>query len=150
MKAYKKIVKWEDVDIEIKDITLLSTEAYEACKDIVPNIAQWWLRSPGNNCITAASVDCDGNIYYIGRSVYGGDRAVRPALIFKSSNFQIGDKIKVVGYDWTVISDNMMLCDDVIGHTYFRKDWRAEDANVYEKSDIKKWLEKWLKEMEKE
>jgi len=147
MKAEKMIRIIEPIDIEINGITLLSIEEYEACKYIIPNINfWWWLRSPGYSSINAANVSNVGNVSDFGNYVNYDDRAVRPALIYESSNLQIGDKIKIVGYNWTVISDSMILCDDVVGFTYFRKDWRANDANDYEKSDIKKWLNDWWKE----
>ena len=47
----------------------------------------WWLRSPGHDSLTAASVDYDGNVYVYGDAVhdiksgpYGG---VRPALFLE-------------------------------------------------------------------
>ena len=47
---------------------------------------------------------------------------------------------------WTMIGDSLALCDDVVGSCAFRKNWKAQDANIYEKSDIKKWLENWAEE----
>lgn len=52
----------------------------------------------------------------------------------------------LAGYTWTVISDKYILCDRIVEKTPFRQDWEAPDANVYEKSDIKRWLENWAQE----
>lgn len=40
----------------------------------------WWLRSPGDYLYDAAYVSDDGDVSELGYSVYGGSRAVRPAL----------------------------------------------------------------------
>ena len=145
MKAQKLIITEKEIDIDIEDITLLSIEEYEACKDIIPPIyCSWWLRSQSRDNYSASYVSSDGSVDYFGCYVDKDDNAVRPVLIYKSSNLQNGDKIKFADYRWTVISENMMLCDEVIGHTCFRNDWLADDSNDYEKSDIKVWLEDWL------
>ena len=145
MKAKKFIITKKEIDIDIEGITLLSIEEYEKCKDIIPKINDWWwLRSPGYDSRSAANVSNDGSVFSFGDFVCNDFYAVRPVLIYKSSNLQNGDKIKFADYCWTVISENMMLCDEVIGHTCFRNDWLADDSNDYEKSDIKVWLEDWL------
>ena len=145
MKAY--IMTKKEIDLVISGITLLSVEEYLQCRNIVPiTHCWWWLRSPGLSSSYVADVSIDGSVSYYGYSVYIGYGAVRPGLVFnsKSSNLQIGDKIELANYTWTVINNDMMLCDESIGNTCFRKDWRAYDANDYEKSDIKVWLENWL------
>lgn len=143
MKVEKYILTENDLDIE--GITLLSIEEYEKCKYIIPPINDWWwLRSPGYISDNATFVDFDGYAHNFGDSVNHNTYAVRPALFHKSSNFQIGDKVELLDYTWTIISNNMLLCDSIIGHTYFRKNYKADNANNYEESDIKKVLEKWL------
>lgn len=144
MKADKRIVTTEEIDVKVTGITLLSKEEYEANKDIIPQSKWWWLRSPGYARRDAANVDYDGslNFYYV-INVSG---CVRPALYIwdpQSSNLKRGDKFDLAGYTWTVLSDDLALCDDIVGSTCFREDWLADDANDYDKSDIKQWLHDW-------
>lgn len=140
-------------DIEISEITLLSiNEARELSREVRETDSWWWLRSPGRHPsyikadpYDAADVYYDGEVYTDAFNVnYNG--GVRPALRisnFGSSNLNIGDKFSAGGEEWTVISKDVALCDRIVGQTYFRKDVDALDANVYEQSDIKKWLENW-------
>ena len=48
--------------------------------------------------------------------------------------------------EWVVISKYLAISKDLIGKQPFRKDYRADDANVYKKSDIKKFIEEWASE----
>lgn len=147
-KIYKQIVTEEERKIEIDEITLLSVEEYETYQNAIPKIdSWWWLRSPGA-CIVANAADVafDGSIHTISVT---SDDGVRPALRIKnpeSFDIGIGDKFRLAGYIWTMIEDGLALCDDVVGNCAFRKNWKAQDANIYEKSDIKKWLENWADE----
>ena len=77
---------------------------------------------------------------------------MRPALIvnLESSNLADGDKIKYRGYTWTVILGKYALCDSIINKQPYREDRRVDNANDYEKSDIKKYIEDWLGEVEDE
>ena len=137
-----------DISLDITGITLLSIEEAKALPKKIRDIGKfWWLRSPGNGINSAVYVECDGDVYPCGYNVekeYG----VRPALIInlESSNLKIGDKFKLAGQTWTVISERYALCDGIIGKHTFRNEWRASDANDYEKSDVKKFLENWARE----
>ena len=149
MKVEKIIKNTKEIDLQIEEITLLSKEEYLAAKDIIPARHDWWwLRSPYRyDTNYAGVVRSIGNFNY--DPVVDGSDGVSPALKIrdlKSSNLEVGDQIILAGYTWTVISDDYILCDSIVGKTCFRKDWKAPDANVYEKSDIKKWLEAWAKE----
>ena len=93
-------------------------------------------------------VDGDGFVNDYGDNVYS-KYGVRPALKIrnlKSSNLKIKDQFEMAGYRWTVISDEYAICNDIVGETCFRRDWRAKDVNVYEASDIKMWLADWVKD----
>lgn len=143
---------WVENDINIDGITLLSTEEYIRFKKNIVNIdCWWWLRSPGFESLYAAYVSNDGSVYNYGDFVNVDTYAVRPALIINptSSHLEIGSKIKVADYLWTVISDEYALCDEAIVQCCFRKDWTAKDANDYEASDIKKYIENWWVEQVK-
>ena len=119
--------------------------------DCIPLLDDWWwLRSPGYDSNSAAYVYLGGSVLYIGHLVCNDYGAVRPVVVLRlnpeSVNLQIGDKLHFAGYAWTMIAPDMALCDDVVGQTCFRKDWQAPDANDYEKSDVKVWLEKWAQD----
>ncbi len=138
----------EERELEIEDITLLSIEEYEAAKEYIPLMRDWWwLRSPGLSSNYAAYVNRGGWVFAGGTYVDGTYGVVRPALKIsnlRSLDLQIGDRIcGLAGHDWTVISGSLILCNDGIGKHCFRKDWQAEDANTYETSDVKRFLEKW-------
>ena len=143
---------WVENDINIDGITLLSSEEYACFKKNIVDIGyRWWLRSPGLKSIYAAFVYYDGSVNNYGDFVDLDTYAVRPALIINptSSHLEIGSKIRVADYTWTVISDDYALCDEIIGQYCFRKDRRAKNANVYKASDIKKYIENWWAEQVK-
>ena len=140
---------------DIDYITLLSIEEYEKAKDYIPHTYNcWWLSSRG---IYGAVVFVDGYVnricdkYYCVSKEYG----VRPALKIKNEKhigccYSPGDQIDICGVMWTVLPGDILLCNDIIGECAFRKDWRASDANDYEVSDIKKWIESWWDEKKKQ
>lgn len=145
----QKVIKTTEVtELDITGITLLSKEEYNEYRNhIPPRNFWWWLRSPYTGSGgSAGCVDDDGDVYdYTVDDTYVG---VSPALIcnFESANLIIGDEFKLKGHTWTVISDKYALCNGNIGFRCFREDWKADDANVYETSDVKKFIEKWWSE----
>lgn len=151
MKIDKQIVTTEQVEIAIDKITLLSIEEHERCKEHIQPIPYWWwLRSPVRNSLYAAHVNLDGSVYCSGSLVNRVNGAVRPVVVLRlnpeSDNLRIDDKFILAGHTWTVIDSTLALCDEIVGTTYFRKDWKSPDANVYEQSHVKKWLERWVAE----
>lgn len=146
MKAGRFIKK--KVDIDIIDITLLSREEYDAAKSIIPLISNWWwLRTPYLSAV--ANVCYVDDVGFVRVAYVDNILGARPALKIqnlKSSNLNIGAKFSFAGHEWTVISNELALCDDLIGYTSFRKDWRAEDVNDYERSDIRNRLKNWTSE----
>ena len=148
--ALKRIVTTEPVELDIAEVTLLSCEEYLELKDWIPPIYKaWWLCSSHiDDDIMAGVVGSHGSLdnNYTDSS---GSFSVRPALRIRnlaSQHLKIGDVIELAGYTWTVISDDMAICDAVVGKCCFRKDWRAPDAGTYDKSDIKRWIEAWARE----
>lgn len=149
----RKIVEVVNKTLDVTGITLLSIEEYEAAKEFIQLIhcwCWWWLRSPGYYSRLAAYVNDFGRVYTRGFYVNSTYIVVRPALRIANLNsldLNTGDQIiGLAGHDWTVISDDMAICNDGIGEHCFRKDWREPDANDYEKSDVKKFLETWAEE----
>lgn len=147
MAINKIITTTEEQDINIIDVTLLTVEEAKALDNDIREIGKfWWLRSSGYFVNYAACVDDYGCVYYYGDYV-SDTEGVRPALKISnlsSSNLSINDTFEMTGHTWTVISEDTALCNDIVGKTCFRSDWRSEDANNYEKSDIKKWLANWV------
>ena len=142
-----------NTNIEIGEITLLSVEEFEAAQENIPVIPEyWWLRSPGSSNYSAACVCSDGAVYGSGLYVCSDGSVsgrVRPALRISnlaSYNLHAKDTIRLARKTWTVISEDLVLCDESVGNCAFRDDYQAPDANVYEKSDVKKWLENWAAE----
>lgn len=155
MKVDKYIIK--ACDLDIKGITLLSKEEYEENREKIRRMKYdrccWWLRSRG---CSKEFVDYVNEFYgsvhddaFVYRGRYGVDDwhfVVRPALILKnlnSSDFKIGNRFRLFDFNWTIISNGYALCDTAIGAVPFRRDVEAKDANVYEASDMKKFLEEW-------
>lgn len=146
ISAEKIILTEKDVDAFIDGITLLSVDEYEKVRDYIKPIdSHWWLRSPGISCYFVVIVLNNCDIDDIGLGV-DFESSIRPVLKLKSSDFQIGDSFQFGGYTWAVISNDYALCDTTFCKMSFKKDWRAQGANDYEKSDIKKFLDKWYTE----
>lgn len=148
MRIERKIREEVDESIKVAGVTLLSVDEYETAKEYIPPIkGWWWLRSPGDYRYYAAYVHRDGRVLTHGNNVYGAGGVVRPALSISnldSLNLKSGDRlIDFCGFDWTVISARLAICDTGIGTHCFQEDWRAPDANDYEKSDVKNYLESW-------
>ena len=142
MIVEKIITTTEEREINITGATLLSIAEYNQYKDLISYAnGAWWLRSPGNDDSSAKCVDRSLVFYeYVDYEL-----GVRPALIISNSDLQIEDKFKFADHIFTVISEKYALCDNIIKKYNFRTDWKVKDANNYEESDVKKWLEKWWK-----
>lgn len=134
-------------NIKITGATLLS--AYEAV-ELPPHLGSypdwWWLQSPGRDRRTAVCVTSDGAVYYYGSSVNYNNDCVRPALKIcnlESSNLKVGDRFEFGDVNFEIISDDLAFCVSDIGRCAFREDFKAVDANDYEQSDIKKYVDAW-------
>ena len=130
--------------MEVREITLLSLEEYNANCRFITNLDNWWwLRSPGYYGGGVACVLMDGDIEHYGFSE-DSERSVRPALrIVPENGIEKGDRILAGGMPWTVISENLLLCDQSIGEMAFRNDCQT---NKFELSDVKKLLDSWAAE----
>jgi len=154
MIANKRIVARVPVDIQIAEVTLLSKEEFEIAENNISAIrGWWWLRSPGFTLHNAALVyDYDDGLLY-DHDVDDDRGCVRPALRIVQTPYglKLHDVIELAGYSWTIVCvlENYCyaLCNCAVGETYFREDWKAENANNYETSDVRKWLENWVKEV---
>lgn len=135
---------------EIKLATLLSVEEAQTLLTQEERVYDywWWLRSPGYNQYDATHVNLDGSVSYYGYSVDYGDDCVRPALkiSLKYSDYRIGDIFKFGNKIFKILSDDLAFCLEDIGTHCFRKDWQAPDANIYEVSDVKKFIDAWFEQ----
>lgn len=155
MKVEKIITEVEDLDIV--EATLLAWEAESLPMRLRQYGNWWWLRVPNafrNYALNsyASNVDSDGSVDYSGLGVQFSDVAVRPALKVKNlsfSNLKIGDVFTFGGKRFEIISDEIAFCLDDIGTCAFRKDWQVVDANDYEKSDVKKFVDDWFNRVRK-
>ena len=165
-----------DVNINIKKVSLLSQNEIRKLRDnILDNMilsrdhspwaernesVYWWTRSSERRRdersreyvfthpeyvmkAQAVSPNCLFVTYTVNEKC-----GVRPAFFCDdlSSMFKIGDKVYISGERCTVISDTIILCDNIVGYTEFRKDITSPDATDFSKSDLKVWVREWWKE----
>lgn len=133
--------------LEITGATLLSTEeARQLDEKILKAPDVWWLRSHGDDDVSAACVNACGYVYDSGydvRQCFG----VRPALKLSNlegSGLQIGGRFTFGDYNFTIISEKRALCNKIVWRSIFREDGGAKDANDYEASDVKKFVDDWF------
>lgn len=126
--------------------TLLSSEEYAKYWNKIPHVAKsWWLRSPGRDEETAACVFGELGSFIDDGSFVIREFGVRPALqISNQESLKPGDKFNFGENSFTYLGEGLALCDNIVGNCVFRKDWIAPDANVYEESDVKRYVENWL------
>ena len=132
--------------LPVEEAKKLDKEILKVDNPFVRKNTAWWLRSRGKYDNEAACVfdDCG----YVGNYFVSCNLGVRPALEIndlKSSDLKIGDKFIFGEHDFTIISDKYALCDDIIGKCAFREDWKnIYNANVYEESDVRKFVDDWF------
>lgn len=145
----KVITIIQDEEIDIKGATLLASDKAEVLPLRLRKYHdRWWLHSPGFSQSFVACVFDDGSVRYGGGRVCNDFYCVRPILIInlKSSNLKIGDVFVFGDKEFEIISDTIAFCKSDIGEYYFRKAFSSEDANDYEASDVKKFVDKWFEE----
>ena len=122
-------------------IFLISAEEYEAYKDRIPVIpCWWWLSSMGDSLNHAMGVWCS-EIEYCGDGVDVPIRAVRPAIIVRSDESEIGDRIIKCGFPWIKIAPCMAIAEVPIA-------WRRFDtiSSDYRTSEVRQYLLDWYDE----
>lgn len=151
--------------IKVKSITLLSKEdvmdltekTFTGGGPIPKNIlelhdgsSEYWLSTAGTrNYNYVMTVTSDTGKIFVPGDFVDASCAIRPVLIVSNlmSRYSIGDTVEFGDSDltYTVISKNKVLANFSLGQMPFRRAYAAGDANDYEKSDIKEWLEYWAK-----
>ena len=140
----RKIVKWEEFEYQVVEVTLLSKEEYMEYRSGIPVLEHWWwLRSPGADARFETCVYPINELYKHGQFVEDAYVHVRPALKIKVTNpktFTYIKCIKLLGMDWTVLDifDDViyLLCDESLGCHVF-----DSNSNKWETSELKSWLE---------
>ena len=143
------VSKFVLADLDIDEITLLTAEeASQLPIDILHSESWWWLKSPGYyQPYNVSSVHFDGKWICFEDRCDRDDGGIRPAIKVADSDtsgLTTGAKIAFGGYCWTMVLPQTLLCDSIIEYRCWREDSTAADANDWEKSDIKKWLEEWV------
>ncbi len=131
------------MEMVINEVRLLSKEEYIRNIDLIGKRQPWWWLGDtcqGKDGYAVAVYLNDVIGFYEVEQLFG----VVPVLVLQDKNLAAGSKITYGNKFFTVLRDGIALCDERIAHCAFRKDWEAEDANDYRKSDIKRWLEQWF------
>lgn len=138
----------EEADLNILGATLLTIDEVKQLPMRLRKYGlYWWLRSPGYYPNYNAAVGY-GSFYNFCVNADIVNNAVRPVLIIRnleSSNLRIGDTFEFGDKQFEIISHDRAFCLTDIGKCAFRKDKRASDANDYEKSDVKEYINNWFK-----
>ncbi len=69
---------------------------------------------------------------------------ISPAVTGDFKGFKRGDKVLFAGYKWTVIFENMILVDDLIGYGPFN--YYRRDSIYYETSMVRGFIEHWFEQ----
>lgn len=146
---YDRDIEDAEIDFEPKAVALdlLSAEEVEKLPESARRYQKvYWLRSPGNNKYLAATVNSRGVINHYGGLIEYNGCCVRPALTLSnldSSNFKLYENYIIDDDKWIYIGENKFLYND---ETIVRK--FDDFSNTYESSYIKKFLNRWLRELQ--
>lgn len=134
--------------VKVLGATLLSREEAEELLTKEERFYEnwWWLRSPGYYSFDTCYVNFGGYVYDDCYTNYAGG-GVRPALKINisSSDVKVGDVFMFGGKEFKIISPELAwMHNDDIGTCAFREKRDAPDANVYEVSDVKNYVDAWF------
>ncbi|MCR5728346.1 MAG: hypothetical protein K6G24_12875 [Lachnospiraceae bacterium] len=149
-----EIREYDVADLSVKRVMVLSAEEFDYNKALIKPMGEnesWWTRTPSPLYEVAAFVSTYGNYvdYYVGDVEDPFD--VRPAMVLypKEGNPAAGEEFIYVGEPWTMLHDNIAVCDRLIGEYPFKdmyaEDYDTEKVNRWKYSDLKKYVEKWGK-----
>ena len=145
MKVEKITKNTSELGLDISKATLLTVEEVRKLPERLKRYNdRWWLRSPGSYSCHVAIVNYSGSIDYEASCI---NVIIRPVLIIsnlESTDLEVGDTFEFGNKEFEVISNDKAFCLTDIGRSVFRDDWKADDANDYEKSDIKKYIDEWF------
>ena len=144
------IYKPETVELQIESATILSTdEALNLPVPIRRTGYRWWLRSPDSrDASQVVAVMGNGHISPFYSNV-SADSGVRPAFVvsnLEDFNCVIGDTITIKSKRYVVIDTNKILYND----EPVRCQFNSKNSNDYETSDLKQFVNGWLKDLKNE
>ncbi len=135
-------------DLQIGYVTVLSVGEADSLPVSIRVIdSNWWTRTPGMGIGTVGVVYQDNGRIYLDGDVCSMVCGVRPALqICNLESLNLGkyDKFTVGKFSYTVISDDMVLCDDIVGACPFNNDMSLNSD--YDKSYLKTFVKDWSRE----
>ena len=146
MEATKVI--YERFPIDVKEITLLTLAKYKAYKERVPRSfdGAWWLRTPAKKPKYAKKPHMCVVDYkaLVDTRPIDESCGVRPAMVFEADRIAVGDSFELFDWGWTVIADGLAICNQVVYNCAFQGVWNEVDADCYETSLVKWYLDRWL------
>ncbi|MBR1797514.1 MAG: hypothetical protein IJ757_05860 [Clostridiales bacterium] len=131
-------------DIRPSGITLLSEQELLAYKKYIgfqQKDRAWWLREkvPGMprcaKVIQPNEMICPRNVEH--------RNGISPAVKGDFKRFKRGTKLLYAGHKWTVVSEDKMLIDDLLGSGPY---YYYSQEGGYEESDIKAFIDRWFSE----
>ena len=124
----------DDMDFVIEDISLLTLDDYERCEANISKLSEktWWLGSYyGGTGQFAYAVDDGGLMTFtdkedsrVGYSAVNASLGLRPVLHIsnlKDLDYSVGDQFLKGGQRWTVISDDLALCNECVGNSCYNQ-----------------------------
>lgn len=132
----------EEVGFEDDEIFLLSEKEYDKYYCVLPHIKCYrWLRSHGEDRVSAYVIFEDGTKDLIGIHVNDDNEAVWPALRVKFSVREVGERFIMYEFPWIMIDKELAIAEVPIAFRRF-----DESSNDYEKAEIRQFLLDWLKD----
>ena len=163
MELMVKEMQFNQIDTEV-EIDLLEYDEYknywniripELRRDDREKIQGWWIKTnilPTEITATGQKIKTNLGMYIDARCMpqfhaVGAELGVRPVIHFnKDIPLMPGSQIKLGHYTWTVFKPGSAICDSITDIHCFSEDDERENANLYEYSDIKNYLMKWLEQ----
>ena len=132
------------VNVELLGITLLSEKEVRSCMHLITfqqKPVSWWIRDPLPGLINTQVMQ-PNEIFYAG--IKESRNGISPAVIGDFRGFARGVKVLFAGHKWTVIFENMIFVDDLIGYGPFN--YYHRDSVYYETSRVKDFIDHWFEE----
>ena len=145
-------------DLKITSARLLRVDEHETYSGQIMTEGTWWVDSTtgGHIAQVAAGIGLAAatSLKQIVGTPYSFMGYVCPAVVLEN-NFALskgtklcpGDRFFLEDYSFTVLNDNIAICDTVIGRSQYSASGFDGD---YSKSDVKTYIDKWFERLDKE
>ena len=114
--------------------------AFKKFIDFQQKDTRWWLKDKVPHMPRCSKV-IQPNEMIIPGSVEMRN-GISPAITGSFRKFKRGTKLLYAGHKWTVISDNMMFIEDLLGSGPYNY-YSSQEGN-FEESDLKAFLDRWF------